>query len=237
MSRGGSELRAYASYGGAGIGKLCTHFELANWLPSQFYSMNMMGLQEVYAFPSFESLVVTLVISRIQSHGDAGDVLVGGWSLGTQFAFGMALKLESSLRGPRGVFALDIRGLLPWVQGSLSTASMRLQTNAYFESVSKWRFCAEARHFVCPMDYEKRYFLDDHAISSRTVLYTKVVEVVILPTSTHDTIGLDHGWDIARHLRSSFSRRNVVVHTSSSSLSGSFHVPLKVLPRAGAACQ
>jgi len=112
---GGSAMRIYASHGTMNFGKTCD-FDVARVLSSHFYTFNMMDMRgnETSSFLSIKQCVVMVLFPMLLSYKWIENVIIGGWSLVSVFAFHAALELEASISGPCAGFAFDSR-MLPHV--------------------------------------------------------------------------------------------------------------------------
>jgi hypothetical protein len=215
-------MRIYASHGAMNLGRTYD-FDVARAIPSQFYTFGMMDTQEMASSLSIKQFVAIVLFPVLLVHRWIENVIVGGWSLGSVFAFHAALELEASISGPRGVFAFDSRGLPPMglCRGprnahSISSANRvsfraRALVDSYSMEVARFRFPAPTHHFTCPRMQHEAALQDNQAVESRCQFYAVTGCVDFLPNSTHMTIGSDHYWDIARRMRTDLSQRASIV--------------------------
>ena len=113
MSHGNSVARACASIGAVKMGKDASNLGVAHMLPFHFYTFDMCAKPAMNVFLSIKQLAVPGLLSMLFSGGCVDDSIVGGWSLGSMFAFYSALQLEACLAGPRALFHIDARSLAP----------------------------------------------------------------------------------------------------------------------------
>lgn len=214
-THGGSAVRVYASFGAATCGKLCTDMCCAYTLPSQFYTFDMVSTRKAYIVPSFQQFVAISCFPILLSHGSVDNAIIGGWSFGSLFAFHSTLELEACIEGPRVMFALDGRFCSPAKPlsnlGKISSRLCRLlnihaQVGAEPNETFKMQFVASPTlrfstlsfHFTCPRE---SHMMADDAMKGRYALYTGTGCEHRLPDSQHNTVGVDHFWDLARRLR------------------------------------
>lgn len=211
-------LRVYASFGALNIGKKFGAMDIGRYCPFRFCTFDTMQMQKIYNVISLKQFVSAVLLPMVLSNGKVENAVTGGWSFGALFAFHAAAALEACSAGPRAVFALDPRFLLPYAmtmpasnprrdaasQTNRETehrSRNRASVNIVFEAVPQSRFSTPTSEFVCPLGLN-RDFMNDDAINARRILYNNLAgEVLPLATTTHGTIGVDCAWDIARRLR------------------------------------
>lgn len=212
-------MRVYATTGAINLGKKAD-LDMARALPSQFYTLDMMNMQTVNACSTVKQFVAVVAMQRMLSQGSPDNIIVGGWSLGSNFAFHAAMDFEACMTGVRAVFTLDVRTLAPTPPGRLATSSgtmtvdreflsrfnMRAMVNVWGLELPRWKLGLQNNmpsfHFSCPLQaHEEHALLNDETIAARRSFYS-AGDVHHLPNTVHSTIGSDHYWDIARRLRS-----------------------------------
>lgn len=215
---GGSVMRVYASYGAWNLCKTASHFDVARVFPSQFYTFHRTQMQRRCGCLSIKQFVAVVLFPRLLSHGKVAHAVLGGWSLGSVFAFHSALGLEACISGPRAVFAFDARQLPPMhVVGSRlspgqfnsisreDTATFAKSThsliNLFFSEAANCRFCVPSLHFTCPSTAQMHSWQDDCVRRARCELYIMAGGTCHFPDAAHNTMAVDHHWDIARRLR------------------------------------
>jgi len=219
---GGSAMRVYASPGIFNFGTAFHGLDIAHVFPSQFFTFGMMQMLMIGSLPGIKQFVVLVLFSVLLSQGSISNAIIGGWSLGTLLAFHAASELEACSLGPRMVFAFDPRLLLPrppcftrvkpstqrWsreVVGSPKRVDYSQTSTKEFAEVPKGRFLIPCLDFTCRLAPNEResFFMSDDTIAARLPLYTIGGHVYAFPDAFHETIGVDHMWDIARRLRGS----------------------------------
>jgi len=156
-----SAMRICASYGAMNFCKT-RDFDVARVLPSQFHTFNMMDTQEMASFFSIEQFVAMVLFPKLLSDKWVDNVIIGGWSLRSVFAFHAALEPETSISGPHAVFASDSRSL-PHVgvchasrnfhtisRENRDSLRARALVNFCFMEVPHFRFPSPTHHFTCP---------------------------------------------------------------------------------------
>lgn len=216
-------MRVYAAEGGANMGKTANHLDVARTFPSHFCTLVTMTMQEVNEVISISQFVAVIILRIVLSQGIVENAVMGGWSLGSNVAFHSTLQLEACTGGPRAVFALDARRLLPMDTSMrlalsnprsenrefnrrqktefLNRISARLFVNIDFAAVPHSRFRTRSSHFKCPLQAHEVMFQGDGTVSARLAVFTEEGEAHLFPDTLHITIGPEFHWDIARRLR------------------------------------
>jgi len=210
-------LHVCAAHGGLNVGKQLGTFVVAKALPSQFYSFNMMAVHQMGFCYSIKQLAAARLCLLLLCSSSVANAVVGGWSLGAAFGFYSAWELEACIECLRAVFYFDAHPLLPLKpsgnrkfapskhnEETLSRLrhTSQLDTILHFLELPCSQWEASLFAFTCPL-LPHETFQDDHVdqvAAARHGLH-KTVWMVLFSDARHFTIGVDHYWDIAHHLR------------------------------------
>jgi len=222
--KGRSDLRVYASWGGWLLGKNAGGFDLARDFPSDFYTLHRTQTQVLHAVPSIKQFVGILCVHVIFSHGPTPSAVVGGWSLGSMFAFYAAAELAACAGSPRAVFAFDSRQfpLTPRLDCELSKTSARsafacgrVQPSSHglihmhHLELACFQINSICLHATCSLPAAPPLFWQtDERGHQRCALHAPGSDVQHFEHAEHDTLGVTHRWDIARRLRGAVGEQN-----------------------------
>jgi len=226
-AKGGSACHMYVFQGAAAAGKAFGRLIMSAFVPSKFHSVAGVTAALRSSFTSIKQYVACALILMLTHCVSTEDSIIGGWSMGFNFAFQTASQLAESLACPRALFSMDPRSVFPIQRipdrntyiHHLNRENAAVVVNLAKVLAQSWEspkamLGSRTIHFSNPvmLGEEKFGFQSDRAMEARISLLTVACEQNFFQNAQHMSLGLTHAWDIAWHIRTEVIDSQCLAH-------------------------